>query len=51
MAIVPYGEFWSGYGMVNVLIGLAHSTGDEQEILDLRNYGAGTVARWMMLCR
>ena len=31
-----------GRGMVNVLIGLAHSTGDEQEILDPGNYGAGS---------
>jgi len=29
-------------GRVNVVIGLAHSTGDEQEILDPGNYGAGS---------
>ena len=31
-----------GRGMVNVLIGLARSTGDQQEILDPGNYGAGS---------
>lgn len=40
MAIVRLGS--SGRGRVNVLIGLAHSTGDEQEILDPGNYGAGS---------